>query len=76
MEPRAPHSARNQGDLPVIAKPEWTDVPFGEDYTVTCKILEDKILIVAPRGFASYNALKSSREFVDRVRDDFFGHDK
>jgi signal transduction histidine kinase/CheY-like chemotaxis protein/transcriptional regulator with GAF, ATPase, and Fis domain len=76
MEPRAPHRARNQGDLPVIAKPEWTDVPFGKDYTVTCKILEEKILIVAPRGFASHNAFKSSREFVDQVRDDFFGDDK
>ncbi len=76
MEPRAPHSAHNQGEMPVIAKPEWTDVPFGQDYTVTCKILEDKILIVVSRGFASYGAFKSSREFVDRVRNDVIGSDK
>lgn len=42
-------------------------MPFDKDYAVTCKILEEKILIIEPRGFASYSALKSAREFVDRV---------
>ncbi len=76
MDPSVPHTAHNQGDLPVIAKPEWTDVPFNKDYAVTCKILEDKILIIEPKGFASYDAFKASREFVDRVLSEFFGNDK
>jgi len=73
MDPGYPNSARNPGSSAFVEKPEWTDVPFGEDYHVTCKILEEKILIVAPRGFASYEAFKSSRKFVDRVINDSFG---
>jgi signal transduction histidine kinase/CheY-like chemotaxis protein/transcriptional regulator with GAF, ATPase, and Fis domain len=76
MSTSTTHSARNPGDPPVIEKPEWTDVTFDKDYAVTCKILEDKILLVAPRGFASYNALKSSREFIDRVLSDSFGSEQ
>lgn len=49
-------------------------MPFDKDYTVTCKILEERILVVAPRGFASHDALKSSREFVDRVLKEHVGH--
>ncbi|MCP3953740.1 MAG: response regulator [Desulfobacterales bacterium] len=75
MESSPSHSTRNSRDLPVIAKPEWTDVPFDEVYTVTCKILDDKILVVEPKGFASYNAFKSSREFIDRVLDEVIGSD-
>ena len=73
MSSQTSHSARRSGSLPVLEKPEWTDVPFDKDYAVTCKILEEKILLVEPRGFASYNALKSSREFVDRVLHEHFG---
>ncbi len=76
MYPSVSHSARNQGDLSIITKSEWTDVSFNKDYAVTCKILEDKILIVEPKGFASYDAFKASREFVDRVLAEFFGNDK
>jgi len=67
MSSHASHSARPSGSLPVQEKPEWTNVPFDKDYTVTCKIHAEKILEVVSRGFASYNALKSSREFVDRL---------
>lgn len=73
MSSHASNSARRSGRLPVLEKPEWTNVPFDKDYNVTCKILEEKILMVVPRGFASYNALKSSREFLDRVLQEHFG---
>jgi len=74
MSSRASHSAHRPGRSPILEKPEWTNVPFDKDYTVTCKILEERILVVAPRGFASHDALKSSREFVDRVLKEHVGH--
>ena len=73
MNPSRSNSAGTSGDPVVIEKPEWTDVPFEKDFSVTCKILDDQILLVEPRGFASHDAFKSSREFIDRVLADFFG---
>ena len=50
---------QGQGDvchvtgLPIRRKPEWTDVSFGKDYTVTVSIVGDNILRVQPSGYVT-----------------------
>ena len=39
--------------LPILRKPEWTDVSFGKDYRVTVSIVGDSILRVQPSGHIS-----------------------
>ena len=53
------HIGQNHGDvcpvtgLPVLRKPEWTDVGFGKDYRVTVSIVGDNILRVQPSGYVT-----------------------
>ncbi len=76
MRPSRAHHLSLSAEPAVIAKSEWTDVLFDDDFSVTCKILDGRILLVEPRGFAAHDAFKASREFVDRVLADSFVSDK
>ena len=46
--------------LPVLRKPEWTDVTFGKDYRFTVSIVGDSILLSQARGRATLNDIKSA----------------
>jgi len=39
--------------LPILRKPEWTDVSFGKDYRVTVSIVGNNILWVKSSGYAT-----------------------
>ena len=53
--------------LPVLRKPEWTDVGFGKDYRVTVSIVGDNILRVQPSGYVTLKNQISVLKLTDRV---------
>lgn len=44
--------------LPIISKPEWTDVRLDSDFHVTFRIIGNAILFSTPRGNASYTGIQ------------------
>ena len=53
--------------LPVLRKPEWTDVGFGKDYRVTVSIVGDNILRVQPSGYVTLDNQINVLKLTDRV---------
>jgi len=53
--------------LPILRKPEWTDVNFGKDYRVTVSIVGDSILRVQPSGYVTLPDQKNVLRFTDQV---------
>lgn len=46
--------------LPILRKPEWTDVTFGKDYRVTVSVVGDNILLSQTQGRATLNDIKNA----------------
>ena len=46
--------------LPILRKPEWTDVTFGKDYRVTVSVVGGNILLSQTRGRATLNDIKNA----------------
>jgi len=42
--------------LPITQKPQWTDIPISNDYTVTFRLVGDRILHVIPHGHSTKEA--------------------
>lgn len=61
--------------LPVISKPEWTDVDFGGGYSATFKVIGKHILLSDPHGRADYDAFVRFFDLRDRIVDEMFGRD-
>jgi two-component system, sensor histidine kinase and response regulator len=67
------HIEQGHGDvchetgLPIRRKPEWTDVRFGKDYTVTVSIVGDNILRVQPSGYVTLKNQINVLKLTDRV---------
>ena len=53
--------------LPILSRPEWTDVSFGKDYRVTISILGDSILLLQVSGYATLHDIKHALSFTDKV---------
>jgi len=39
--------------LPIYGRPEWTDVSFGKNYSVTVRLLGDSVIYSKPSGYAT-----------------------
>jgi len=57
--------------LPVLRRPEWTDVSFGKDYKLTVSILGDSIILNQPSGYATLhdaeNTLRLSSKLATEI---------
>jgi PAS domain S-box-containing protein len=53
--------------LPVLRRPEWTEVRLDERYSVTVETIGDHIVHSMPRGYASLDGVKRVLALHDRV---------
>jgi len=57
--------------LPILRRPEWTDVSFGKDYKLTVSILGDSIVLNQPSGYVTLhdaeNTLRLSSKLVTEI---------
>ncbi|MDY6824693.1 MAG: ATP-binding protein [Thermodesulfobacteriota bacterium] len=59
--------------LPVTSRPEWYDIPVSDTYSVTFKIVGDRILLVMPKGNPGEWGVKRLFEKRAEVIDKFIG---
>ncbi len=59
--------------MPVIQRPEWTEVRFGEDYRLTVRIIGDDIVYTQPHGTVSLPALEPALELISKIVDEIIG---
>jgi PAS domain S-box-containing protein len=50
--------------LPILQKPHWTDIPISDQFTITFRVIGDRILYLIPRG----NPDRADMEEVFRLR--------
>jgi signal transduction histidine kinase/CheY-like chemotaxis protein len=62
--------------LPILSKPEWTDVSFGKNYTLTVRILGDCIILNQLSGYVSLHDAKKTMELMDQVVAEIIGDDR
>ena len=53
--------------LPILRRPEWTDVSFGRDYKLTVSILGDSIILNQPSGYATLHDAENSLRLSSKV---------
>jgi len=53
--------------LPIIAKPEWTDIDVAENYSVSFSIIGNAILCTAPRGIPGAEGIRRQIEAREKV---------
>ena len=53
--------------VPVLSKPEWTDVHFGNSYRLTVKVIGDNIVYSQPRGTVALPELEPALEMIARI---------
>jgi len=53
--------------LPVVQKPQWTDIRISADFIVSYRLIGDRILQVIPRGHFTRMDLESTRVLQDQV---------
>ncbi len=53
--------------LPVVRKPEWTDVRFGDDYHANLSVLGSHIILSQPAGYIRLQGVKQSINAIDKV---------
>ncbi len=53
--------------LPIIRRPEWTDVSFGKDYKLTVSILGDSIILNQPSGYATLHDVENTLRLSSKV---------
>jgi signal transduction histidine kinase len=62
--------------LPILRRPEWTDVNFGKDYSITLNVLGDNILIVQPSGYSTLHDLEHAVELINEVETEVLSKDR
>ena len=62
--------------LPVMTKPEWTDVVLGKSYSATFKIIGRSILLSQPRGKSGCLEIERFMDIRARVVEEAFGPEK
>lgn len=68
-----PHKQCPFTGLPVITRPEWTDIQLTRHYSVTFKFIGDRILLVLPKGNAGEWGVKRLFEKRGQVVDEVIG---
>ncbi|NQU04344.1 MAG: hypothetical protein HQ589_09385, partial [Syntrophaceae bacterium] len=58
--------------LPVLRKPEWTDVSFGTDFKVTHSILGDNICLGRPSGYGTIHETEKTLDESKKIVDEAF----
>ncbi|MBU1743028.1 MAG: PAS domain S-box protein [Proteobacteria bacterium] len=58
--------------LPVLRRPEWTDVPLGEGFRMTYSRIGDHILMSQPTGYATLPDLEKAVDLIRKVMSDAF----
>ena len=58
--------------LTTYTRPEWTDVIFGIDYSLSLTIIGDRILFVKIKGHSTLNVVAESTEFTKKIIADYF----
>ena len=56
--------------LPILKKPEWTNVCFGKDYRISISIIGDNIVWLQPSGYANLPDVVNALRFTKRVRNE------
>ena len=52
--------------LPILTRPDWTNVSFGGDYRVTFSVLGNRILLQRPSGYATLNDIEHLITLLDK----------
>jgi len=58
--------------LPVLRRPEWTDVPLGEKFRITYSWIGDHILWSQPSGYATLPDMEKMIDLIQTVMSDAF----
>jgi len=53
--------------LPILRRPEWTDVSLGKDYKLTVSILGDSIILHQPSGYITLQDAENTVRFSGKV---------
>jgi signal transduction histidine kinase len=53
--------------LPLLTRPEWTNVRFGESYTITARLIGDHILYLTIAGYATLPDIREALVFTGRI---------
>jgi len=71
-----PHHCCPITGLPILQRPEWTDIKIGPNYTVTFKYIGKRILLSIPRGNSNHNRLDVLLRERAKVLDAMLGPDE
>lgn len=63
-------------DLPVISRPEWTDVAFDSDYRLTTRLIGKQIILNQPTGHGSLLGIQKSLDHIGRIIDRYLDVEK
>jgi PAS domain S-box-containing protein len=63
-------------ELPVLQRPEWTDVRFADGYSLTVRVIGDGIVHSRPSGRAVLPALHDALDLITRIRTEVIGDDR
>ncbi len=53
--------------LPVIRRPEWTDVQLDDNYSVTVEVIGRLVVHTIPRGYATLAGIKKATALYDKI---------
>ncbi len=53
--------------LPIVQKPQWTDIRISNDFVVTYRLIGDRILHAAPQGYFTKGNLEKADAVLDQV---------
>ncbi|MBU8914168.1 MAG: HAMP domain-containing histidine kinase [Spirochaetales bacterium] len=62
--------------LPILSKPEWTDVRFGKTYRITFRLLGKSILLLQISGYAALQDIQDALRFTDSVLEEVISRDR
>ncbi len=62
--------------LTTYTRPEWTDVIFGIDYSLSLTIIGDRIVFVKIKGHSTLDVVADSTEFTKNIIADYFNPNK
>ncbi len=60
----------------IIQKQDWLDIPFGKNYQVTYKIINNNIIHCKATGYCNLTGLKKALLFSDEIIRQYFNGDK
>ena len=53
--------------MPILRKPEWPDIDYGNKYRATLSVLGDSILLSEPSGYCRSHDMKKALELSSKV---------